>query len=133
MKKSLFHECLRLARAKIEQHPQKKFYIHYSFLVQNNKILSCGTNMAAIPPIHLGYHARLDGGCPKTHSEIVAWRRGKGLVNSKYKWNLINIRLNKNGNLMLSKPCKCCQNVMTALGCEAFYYSFNQGFLRWVV
>lgn len=132
MKKSILYECLKRAKAKIPTHPQKDYYIHYSFLVQNNKVLAMGTNNGHKPAPHFGFQTRIFGGCPKTHSEISAWRRGKGLLNFQKEWELVNIRLNKAGKLMLSKPCVCCQEVMSALGCGNFYYSYPQGFLKGV-
>lgn len=125
MKKSLLYECVRSAKARLHNHPQYAHYIHYSFLVQDNKILACGTNNARTPEPHFGYAARIQDGRPKTHSEISAWKRGKGLLITRKSWEIVNVRLNKAGSILLSKPCCCCYDIMKNLGCNRFYFSID--------
>src|SRR5215216_5136790 len=78
MKKSLFHECLSIAISKMHNHPQYENFIHFSFIVQNNKIVGYGRNNCATPPKHQGYHSRVP--TPKTHSEINAYKKVKGIL-----------------------------------------------------
>ncbi len=129
MKKSILIECVRIAKAKLSYHPQWIHFLHYSFVIQNNAVVEWGTNKAGIPPIHFGYHDRLNNeGVPKLHSELVAWRKAKGLIGVK-PWEMVNIRLSRKGVMRMAKPCSCCNEVMKELGCVKFYYSSEQGFL----
>lgn len=125
MKKSLFNEAIKIARSEIDRHPEKRHFLHWSFVVVNNKVVNWATNLGVEPPRHYGYHKR--NGVPKTHSEIRAW-----LVRRPKVFELINVRLNKRGDIRLSKPCECCYELMNELGCTKFYYSSEVGFLSLV-
>jgi len=130
MKKSLIHTALSIAIQKLNLHPEIDKFIHYTFVVQDNKIIEWGRNNKGMPAIHYGYHDRI---CdpnygPKTHSEIDAYKKAKGLLNKSKKFEIINVRLNRNGDLRESKPCQCCYNIMRDLGCNKFYYSCDIGF-----
>jgi len=67
---------------------------------------------------------------PKIHSEIAAYRKAKGILTKNEPFEIVNIRLNKNKELRLSKPCICCFEIMKELGCSKFYFSSNAGFLK---
>lgn len=128
MKKSLLDVALYTARKKLPLHPELGRFLHYSFVVQNNKIIEWATNAGKCePPRHYGYHKADITYRPKYHAEIRAYRRAKGLLNGN-PFQIINIRLNKQGVLRLSKPCRCCFDLMTVLGCTKFYYSYKNGF-----
>lgn len=130
MKKSIFQEALKIARSKLKNHPQFDCYPHYTFVIQDNKILEWATNACHEPPIHFGYHANLDYR-PKLHAELFAYKRAKGLLH-RDEFDIINIRLNKQGDTKMSKPCKSCYQFLSAVGCSKFYYSSDIGFLRLV-
>ena len=141
MKKSLLVEAVRVSREKYSSHPQEEF-IHYSFVVQDNQILGYGVNRSADPPIHWGYqrdrtnelpnHRRCqwENYRPKIHAEIDAYRKVKGIMNHNRDFEIINIRLNKKGEIRNSKPCSCCFKLLKELGCSKFWYSFEIGFLK---
>ena len=132
MKKTLFREAVRIARDKLTSHPQLGHFMHYSFIVQNNKIIEWGFNIAHEPPKHYGYHERLKDAInkPKMHSEIACYQKAKGLLNKNKKFEIINIRLDRNGELLNSAPCSCCHNLLTELGCHKFFFSSQIGFLE---
>ena len=127
MKKSILTNCLAIARDYIPKHCQFDYFLHYAFVIQNNSIVEWSTNKVGEPPIHMGYHRRI-GAIPKLHAEILAYRKAKGLLN-KQTFEIINVRLNKKGELRLSKPCICCQEILSDLGCKRFWYSWEDGFL----
>lgn len=131
MKKSLLKEAINISCNKILLHPEYDHYIHYSFIIQNNKIVEWGTNNRLVPAIHFGYQARLNdlNYTPKMHSEFMAYRKAKGLMRRNKEFEMINIRLNKNKELRISKPCDCCFSIMKELGCKRFYYSEKNGFI----
>lgn len=128
MKKSILIECIRIAKAKLELHPERCNFPHYSFIIQQNKIVEWATNIAFEPPVHYGYHKAL-GYKPKFHAEVHAYKKAKGiLINDNF--SIVNIRLGKDGDLKLSAPCEACHSLLSCLGCNKFYYSSPTGFLR---
>lgn len=132
MKKSLLHEAIRIARSKLAAHEQLKYYPHYSFIIQDNKIIEWGTNIKHEPPRHYGYHKKCETDLtyrPKFHAEAVAYKKAKALL-SDDPFTIVNLRLSKSGELRLSKPCTPCYELMSALGCSCFYFSSDVGFLQ---
>jgi tRNA(Arg) A34 adenosine deaminase TadA len=129
MKKSLLKLALNIAKAKVDNHTE--YWRHYTFIVQDNKIVSWSPNQDSDPPVHYGYKARfkrMDAGYrPKIHSEIACYRKAKGILDRK-PFEIINIRLNKHKVMRLSKPCICCYSLLQELGCSKFYYSSDYGF-----
>lgn len=134
MKKSLLKQSLQIAVNKLLFHPEYDKYIHYSFIVQGNKIIEWGMNNAKTPPIHHGYQSRMKNldFSAKTHAEPEAFRKARGLLDLRKPFDMINIRLNKAGELRISKPCVCCYNLLKSLGCHKFYYSCDLGFMELV-
>jgi deoxycytidylate deaminase len=141
VKKILLVEAVRVSREKFSSHPQKEF-IHYSFIVQGNRILGYGVNRSADPLIHWGYrcdrsdelphrrHRRWEEYRPKIHAEIDDYRKVKSIIDHNKGFDIINIRLNRKGELRDSKPCKSCFHLLTELGCSKFWYSSEIGFLK---
>lgn len=123
MKKSLFKLVLQISRRKLKYHPQKKFR-HYSFLIQNNQIVDWAVNLNREPPIHYGYHDRMDDLSykPKLHSEIQVYLKARGIIDKTQSFDIINIRLNKKGKIRSCKPCTCCSYLMFELGCKNIYF-----------
>lgn len=134
MKKALLKIAIRKVIKKIKRHPQYKHYIHYSFVVQNNKIIVYAPNTNLNPPVHYGYKDRPDlkkssdksNYRPKSHSEINAYKKAikitdKDIFDKDKPFEIINIRFNKTGEIRLASPCFCCFNLLTELGCSKFY------------
>ena len=132
MKKSLFEEALSIAIKKIEFHPQYRNFIHYSFVVQNNKILGYGKNNFREPPKYYGYHEKFRDKqiVPRFHAEIDSYFNSRHLIDRRFPFDMINIRLNRQLKIRLSKPCEPCFNLLTDLGCRRFYYSSLIGWLK---
>lgn len=130
MKNGLIRESLRIAREKHKNHPQIHYWPHYSFIVQNNKLIEWAYNHTDTPPIHMGYHKRINWGVPKTHSELAAWRAAKGLLNQNKNFEIINIRLNRKGELRNSQPCVCCYDFLKSMGCNNCIFSIDNGWAR---
>lgn len=130
MKQRIFIDALRVAKSKRVNHSQGS-YAHYSFIVQNNCIIGYGVNMDGDPLIHWGYKSNKSDPTysPKIHSEINAYRKLKGLLDKNKSFEIINIRLNKLGELRNSKPCQCCSELLADLGCKKIHYSCECGFL----
>lgn len=128
MKKSILYETLRISKQNVENHPYHGRKYHYSYIISKNTILGWSTNKNFSLPKHFGYDSRIDNNTAFMHSEIAAWYKTKGLLQGR-KFQLINIRINKSGELRISRPCVCCHTILNKLGCNKFYYSSNIGFL----
>ena len=124
MQKRLLKECLRIAVAKNnpKTHPEWGSYHHFSFIVQDNKLIEWGTNHPGTPPKYLGY----DKMC-KIHSEHMAFKRAKGLLKKDQSFDIINIRLNKTNEIRMSAPCKCCYSFLRNEGCRKVWFTTNLG------
>jgi tRNA(Arg) A34 adenosine deaminase TadA len=133
MKRNILNECLRLAREKHgPSHPswgQKA--VHYSFVVQDNKILEMGVNRPdASPPLHYGYPSHSD-----IHSEIDAWRKARGILEDG-KWELVNIKLSKEAPYFPTAdaaPCNQCMAFLMQKGCKHFYFTTSTGWIAKVI
>jgi len=122
---SLFQECVRTAQSYNPKHSQRNGYRHYSFIVQSDKILGWDTNHDG--PCLYGYKPY-----QKTHAENNAYFKCKTFLDKKKPFTVINIRLNKQGNLRMSAPCNCCVAWLRKLKCATVYFSVsdNIGFAK---
>jgi hypothetical protein len=124
MKRSILRECIRIARAKNfpGNHPCWNSFKHYSFVIQNNKIIEIGMNRKIKPPVWLGYH-NLSG----RHAEVDVYQKAKGIIDPSKSFEVVNIRLNKRGELRDSAPCKFCSKFLQYVGCQTVYFSMSTG------
>lgn len=127
MTKQLLNDSLRRAQQSLQKHPQFDHYLHWSFIVQSNQIVEWGMNREAEPPKHWGYRPN-----SKLHSEYCAYKKARGLL-SNGPFQLINIRLNRQGEMKLSRPCRTCQQWLTALGCNKLVWTTPQGWVSAIV
>ena len=126
MNQKLLRDCLKVSLNRISNHPQRSHYIHFSFAIVDNKIACVGTNKSATPDIHFGYNMRVEE--PKVHSELDVYRKLRKKVRiNRTEWSLINVRLNRSGEMKISKPCSVCHALLTDLGCKEIYYTTNGG------
>jgi hypothetical protein len=128
MKKSLIRECVRIAREKNnpDTHPEWGNCHHFTFVIQRGKIVEYGMNRAGPPPVGLGYNTEFG----KIHSEIDAMRKAKGILDPNSPVDIVNIRLNKQSELRLSKPCRCCAGFLELLDVRYVHFSTDIGFAR---
>lgn len=42
-------------------------------------------------------------------------------------WSIVVLRINREGRILLSKPCKNCQKILDSLGLNKVFYSDNNG------
>src|SRR5690348_8110623 len=130
MKKSLFDEILAIVFRNRHKHPERRF-LHFTFIIQRNRIVEWGRNHTGIPAKHMGYQHRIKDKNfkPKIHSEWDAYKKARGLLVKNTPFEIVNVRLNRKGQIRLSKPCECCYYLMKEMGCRAFHYSSEVGFL----
>lgn len=127
MKKTLLKECLRIAREKNtpDHHDQWGKFHHFAFVVQNNKIIEWATNKTGESPTVWGYQQTA-----KIHAEFWAYQKAKGLLDKNKSFELVNLRLNKNNELRMSKPCSCCYNFLKSFGCIKIWFTTDLGFAQ---
>jgi hypothetical protein len=118
MTNKLLDVCLTVAKHYLPKHSRKDGYKHFSFVIQNDKLVEWGTNKSGPPLKYNGY----DQHC-MIHSENLAYKRARGLLDKNKYFEVINIRLNIAGNLKISKPCPCCSVFLKNLGCKTIWYS----------
>lgn len=111
MKRKLLLECLAEAIKLNPKHNQP--YRHFSFIIVENKIVSCGMNRSGPPIARLGYPDYA-----KQHSEFVAFQKAYSVGET-----LVNIRLTKRNRLRNSMPCQCCLNFLKSLGVREVWFS----------
>lgn len=130
MKRSLLKECLRIAISKntAELHPEFENYKHYSFVIQNNKLVEWSTNRPGTAKDICGFKPKRN----KRHAEVEACRRARGLLKKNKSFDIVNIRLSKKGEMRNSAPCKCCKAFLQGLSCKNIYFSTNVGWSKLV-
>lgn len=123
MKKTILQTCLRLA---VEDnnpagHPLYNIrnYIHFSFIVQNNMILSMGTNRDSAPLIKWYKNPRWKN----RHSEVDAYLKAYRRIHDRKPFEVVNVRLSKSSEPRISAPCVSCQEFLYGEGCSWCYYT----------
>jgi tRNA(Arg) A34 adenosine deaminase TadA len=132
MKKNILRDCLRIAREKNDLHPEWGNFMHYAFIIQGNKIIEMGMNR----PVSGDYRKMLK--CmgyrddTKLHAEIDAYFKAKGHPDFDFskKFECVNIRLNKIGQIKNSSPCSICARNLLLFGCKDVYFTDDEGFKR---
>lgn len=126
MKKKLLTEAMRISKEKNRpgNHPRwgtgKQ---HFTFIIQDNKILEWGVNRDGDALIQFGYSEFSD-----IHSETDAYRKAKGIIDKAKGFDVINVRLNNQNDVRLSRPCPCCMNFLKSLGANQIWYTTLDGF-----
>jgi hypothetical protein len=138
MRKKLLRQALIIAKNQIKSHPMYNQFMHWSFIVINDKIIGYDINNFGSPESKLGYVNRITEvqtiedklKLAQRHSEYNAFNKYRRFISPKTKWELINIRLTKLGMIKLSQPCNCCFNYMKTLGCYSCYFTTESGFAK---
>lgn len=93
---------------------------HFSFIVKRNTIVSVGIN--SYDKTHpmakkLGYRFA------NIHSELSAVLNFDGIPSDLMGCDLINVRMNRFGQIGMSKPCSKCQKLIRDFGFSKVYYT----------
>jgi len=120
------YRCVEISRAMLDK-PNGNFK-HFSFVMKGSQILSIGWNDISAPPIRINKKLIMYplGG---VHSELHSIKKIKNL-NCLKDCSLVNVRLNRKGQLRLSKPCNVCMTMITLLKFNKLYYSTEFGFTK---
>ena len=123
MTQKLLDDCLRLSKILVHKHDQH--FRHFSFIVQDKKIIEWGVNRTAEPIKVLGYSTH-----QKIHSEFMAYKAARGLLDKNKPFEMVNIRLSKKNELKMSKPCATCLSWLSTLNCTHIWYSTSTGIFQ---
>lgn len=107
-------------------HKPESSFKHFSFIVKGTRIYSVGWNSTTKPGAMIDGHRFIypRGGA---HSEADSISNLSDL-NICRKGTMVNIRLNKRGQLRNSRPCYICQKIIESVGFNRVYYSTDSGF-----
>ncbi len=107
--------------------------LHLSFIVYKGRIISIGQNSKKTHPINLKNKkinkdgvdiSAFRGSC----SEWSAINKLKNLTNiPASKCQLINIRINKENEIRMSKPCNSCMGLLAFFNLKTVYFSNEKG------
>jgi hypothetical protein len=97
---------------------------HFSFLVIRNKIVCYGKNKKyRTDPMSHKMNCRFSA----IHSEWAAIKAFPYPLKELKKFDLLNVRLNRNRNIMLAKPCKNCQEMLSIFEPASIWFTNRQG------
>lgn len=134
MNKRILRQCLKIAKDYLPKHPEFHCYPMYSFVVQGDKIVEWDTNNNGVPdgPLYPMYAARVShlDGTPKTHAEVNSYRKAKGLLNRNKDFEVVNIRLTRQGEMRIAAPCSCCYQFLKSLGASKAYFTTSAGWAK---
>jgi len=122
MNKKTLKQCIRIAEQNNHKHPDSTGYRHFSFLVQNDKIVEHATNTIGDPIIIRGYPKY-----GKVHSEFNVWKKAKGILNKNSVFEVVNVRMTKGGLIKMSCPCKNCFDYLKSQGCYRIHFTTDLG------
>jgi deoxycytidylate deaminase len=111
---------VRLARNLIEAVPHQ--FKHFSFILRKNNIISVGWNkpFKTHPQANkFGYRFN------SIHSELDSILKFDKPVNQLRNHIMVNIRLDKQGRIRMSRPCETCQRVLSSFLVGEVWYSTN--------
>ena len=128
MNDRVFREALRISKAMQGLRKTGQSF-HTSFAIKKNKIICVGWNCYKSPhnECRFGkyYNRKFTSDYePNRHSECHLCEK---LDESKLKdYEILNVRINKNGEPRLSQPChNCFSNVVLRMMPKKFFYSDN--------
>jgi hypothetical protein len=121
----IFDSSIRIA-TKLNVYADKT-HRHFAFIYVRNKLLSIGQNDMETTSAKAYRFGRRFGAektitFPFLHAEIDAIAKLWGNTHIGPKMSLVSLRLNKKNELMISKPCKSCTNILEPLGIRVFYF-----------
>jgi hypothetical protein len=91
---------------------------HVSFILRRNKILSVGWNnghKTSVFAVKSGYRFGT------IHAEVAALRTYYYPINTLAKCRMVNIRINRMGELCMAKPCNICNRILENFGLETWH------------
>lgn len=101
---------------------------HFTYIVDGNKILSIGYNNAWKTHT-IAHKYKYLFNC--IHSEVSAIIRFQYHEEYLPRCKVVNVRINKAGNICMAKPCNRCLSILTDVGFKEIWFTNNsQSFER---
>lgn len=113
--------------------------LHLTFVLYKNRILQIAQNKKTTHPINLLNRKISKTGTDFSNSgcrcsELNALIQIRNLTNIKYnKLILVNVRINKLGEINWSKPCNSCRNLLNYFKFKSVYFSTQNGFQKYEI
>lgn len=100
---------------------------HFSFILMKRKIVSFGWNQ-----IHKTdpFAAKHGYEYPYVHSELHALKNFPYPPAVLSKCKLINVRVNKQGRVLMSKPCEDCETWVIPMDFKEIWYTSEGAFVK---
>lgn len=100
---------------------------HISFIFKKSKLLSIGSNKYKTHPKTKDYNYHDFAGI---HSELDATLKlGLSDAGTAKGLTIVNVRIDKNGNVCNSAPCPGCSDLIKTLSFKEVFYTNNSGTL----
>lgn len=125
-------KTIKKAYANWKPHPLVRCY-HYAAAFDNNKMISFAKNNPIkfnAKAFRMGEMFNIDTykEYPYPHAESHLISKLLDRYNSvDTNWKIVVLRINREGRILLSKPCKNCQKILDALDLKNIYYSIDGG------
>ena len=124
----ILRKALKLSYERFKPNPFQRRY-HFTIAFDGNKpILICQNN-----PIKINHKAYKIGqqfniqtyqDFPYVHSESYLISKLLDRYNSiDTNLSIVNVRINRQGRILLSKPCENCQKILDAVGLDKIYWT----------
>ena len=131
--KNIIKTTIKRAYRNWQPHPLVRCY-HYAAAFDNNKMIAFAGNN----PIRFSAKAFRMGErfnistykeYPFPHAESHLISKLLDRYNSiDTNWKIVVLRINREGKILLSKPCKNCQKILDALELHNIFYSTNEDY-----
>lgn len=89
-------------------------------IFKNKSVISAGRNFSSRSAKHL--HPRFMKWKYSIHAEADAIMKARQDLKG---CSMFVVRLNKNGKMLMAKPCKICRNYLNYIGISRVYYTTN--------
>lgn len=127
----MFERAIEIARGLWSpSHPLRCF--HTTVIFNKGKVVSIGINGPKThtantfnPKFVSKVNVKLDGGCCSELKAILYFKNRTNIPSKKC--SLVNIRINKKGEIKNSRPCASCENLLKYFEFNKVYYSTNEG------
>lgn len=124
----ILRKALKLSQERFKPNPFQRRY-HFTIAFDGNKpILICQNN-----PIKINHKAYKIGqqfniqtyqDFPYVHSESYLISKLLDRYNTiDTNLSIVNVRINRQGRILLSKPCENCQKILDAVGLNKIYWT----------
>ena len=130
----MFERYIQISKALMADHFTAKTF-HTTFILKKNRLQKIGINLDKTHPENLKYKYYGKEGVDirsrvGIHSELSAiMKYGKEDCSDCV---FVNIRIDKNGNQTIAKPCKGCQDLLRQIGYKKVFYTNEKGeFIEW--